>query len=76
MSPPEPVLIDGHEEYEVEKILDSRHYRKQLQYLVRWKGYGPKDDSWQPVKNLSGAKELITEFHQAHPQAIHALYDR
>ena len=76
VSPPEPVLIDGHEEYEVEKILDSRHYRKQLQYLVRWKGYGPKDDSWEPVKNLSGAKELITEFHQAHPQAIHALYDR
>ena len=72
-APPEPVLIDGNEEYEVEKILDSRRYRRQLQYFVRWKGYGTDEDSWEPVKNLSGSQELIEEFHAAHPQAIRTL---
>lgn len=33
---PPPVVVDGELEYEVEKILESRIYRRQLQYLVRW----------------------------------------
>jgi hypothetical protein len=38
---PTPELIDGEEEYSVEKILDSRHFgrRWHLQYLVKWEGY-------------------------------------
>ena len=39
-APPPPDIVDGEEEYEVEEILDSRIYRKKLQYLVKWKGYG------------------------------------
>jgi hypothetical protein len=35
---PTPELINGEEEYSVEKILDSQHFgrRKRLQYLVKW----------------------------------------
>ena len=40
---PPPDVIDDHEEYEVEKILDSHFYRRKLQYLVLWKGYPPED---------------------------------
>lgn len=32
--PPEPVEVEGEEEYEVKEILDSRLYRRQLQYLI------------------------------------------
>uniref|UniRef100_A0A8C5SB36 Chromo domain-containing protein n=1 Tax=Laticauda laticaudata TaxID=8630 RepID=A0A8C5SB36_LATLA len=37
---PKPLLIAGHEHYEVKKILDSRIFRGKLQYLIYWKGGG------------------------------------
>lgn len=54
--PPLPDLIDNQEEFEVEAILDSKKktpsnvqkkmgYTSGIWYLVRWKGYGPDDDS-------------------------------
>lgn len=38
-----PVIIDSHQEYEVESIIDSRIHRQTLQYLVHWKGYTTMD---------------------------------
>jgi len=37
----EPVTIDasGQEEWEVEKVLKDRIYRKKRQFLIHWKGY-------------------------------------
>jgi hypothetical protein len=66
--PPEPVEVDGKEEYEVEKVLDSRMHRKKLQYLVSWKGY-PGQDSWEPEANLANSKDFVAEFHKRHPDA-------
>jgi len=37
--PPPPELVDGEEEYIVEKILNSRMFWWKLQYLVKWEGY-------------------------------------
>ncbi|KIJ27483.1 hypothetical protein M422DRAFT_271336 [Sphaerobolus stellatus SS14] len=44
--PPPPELIDGEEHYEVEQVLDSRLFRNCLEYLVKWKGYGYKENSY------------------------------
>jgi hypothetical protein len=64
---PEPPLdlVNEQEEYEVEEILASRHYGhwKKLQYLVKWVGYSPAHDSWEPAENVN-APELVTAFHQ------------
>lgn len=50
--PPEHVTVDNEIEYEVEKIVDHKtHYRK-TKYLVQWKGYGPEDNTWEPIENL------------------------
>ena len=38
--PPDPVTIDGEEEYEVDHIRDSKMFGHTLKYLVCWKGYG------------------------------------
>ena len=57
--PPDPVIVDGEEEYEVEKILQHRIRGKTTQYLVRWKGYGPGDDSWLPEKELLHANVAV-----------------
>src|SRR5882724_5945164 len=61
--PPPPVIKDGVEEYEVERILDSRLFRGKLEYLVRWKGYGVEEDKWRPVEDVKGSRRLVSEFH-------------
>ena len=68
--PPPPVEVESDLEYEVEQILDSKvdhRYRDPLFYLVRWVGYGPAHNSWEPASNLTHASDLITEFHTANP---------
>src|SRR3984885_1774843 len=51
--PPPPVLVDTQDEYEVERILDSRKYRNQHQYLVQWRGYNAGHNSWEQATNLT-----------------------
>jgi hypothetical protein len=43
--PPESVVVQGEEEYEVDSIIDSRVYRRQLQYLFCWRGYGEGENT-------------------------------
>ncbi|GLB36661.1 putative retrotransposable element tf2 155 kda protein type 1-like [Lyophyllum shimeji] len=43
--PPPPTLINNEEWFNVEDILDSRIFRRKLQYKVKWKGYGYEDAS-------------------------------
>lgn len=38
--------------YHVEKILDDMKKGKTHHFLIRWKGYGPKDDTWVKKSNL------------------------
>ena len=66
---PEPSIDEeGETVYDVEDILDSRHYRGRLEYLIQWKGYGPEHNSWEPLRNLN-APHLIAKFHKNHPSA-------
>jgi hypothetical protein len=71
--PPEPIIVDDHEEGEVEEILDHRietrgrkrkdgssgghHY-----YLVKWKGYHTDDSTWEPESHLANAQEALEDF--------------
>ena len=67
--PPEPVTIEGEEEYEVDHIRDSKMFGRTLKYLVRWTGYGEGEDTWEPAKNLEHAQEKVQEFHMRNPGA-------
>ena len=60
---PPPDLVDGEEEYEVEKIIDMKQMgrRRKTYYLVKWKGYPTSDNSWEPQENIH-VDELIKEF--------------
>ena len=45
--PPPPLeMVDGEEHYVVERVLDSWLMRGQLQFLVKWEGYGYEENSW------------------------------
>ncbi|XP_026325309.1 chromobox protein homolog 3-like isoform X2 [Hyposmocoma kahamanoa] len=49
------------EEYEVEKVIDSKKIKGKLHYLIRWKGYTAESDTWEPENTLS-CPELINKF--------------
>ena len=67
---PEPVIVDGEEEWEVEEILQSRYIGRGLYYLVKWKGHAEeKYNSWEPAKNLANSPELVALFHAKNPKA-------
>lgn len=50
------------EEYEVEKIIDSKKIKGKLHYLIRWKGYSADSDTWEPENTLS-CPDLIAKFN-------------
>jgi hypothetical protein len=63
-SPPEPVILEGFEEYVVEKVLAERKHRNKLQYLVKWKHYPLSDATWEPLHNVAG-NEALLEFQKS-----------
>ena len=65
--PPPLVEINGEEEFEILKILNSKIDRRQkckLQYLVHWLEYKGTDKklSWIPADEVY-ASEAISDFH-------------
>jgi len=65
---PPPDLIDGEEEYEVETVLNHRMFghQRQVQYLIKWKGYLHSDNMWEPSENVH-ADDLVKAYHKWHP---------
>jgi hypothetical protein len=67
---PTPELIDGEEEYSMEKILDSRHFgrRRRLQYSVKWEGYPDTENMWVDKDDVF-ADDKVREFKASNPDA-------
>ncbi|KAJ1116398.1 hypothetical protein NDU88_004612 [Pleurodeles waltl] len=63
---PAPVLVQGEEEYEVKKVLDSKLRGRNLWYLIPWKGYGPESNSWVSASDVH-APVLVRRFHPLNP---------
>ena len=61
---PAPVIIEGEEEWKVEKILNKRQVREKDKYLVCWKGFTAESDTWKGRENLKNVKEVIKEFEK------------
>ena len=54
------------EEYEVEAIRAQRIVRhagrRNVEYLVKWKGYPEEDNLWQPASMMENAADVVTAF--------------
>ena len=65
-SPTPPPEFDFHSEaiWEIEEVLSSRTRYRKVQYLIKWKGYNPDDNTWEPYDNLlGGAVQSVKDFH-------------
>ena len=68
--PPPPLELDDSNEYEVQRVLDSKIDRRQkgsgLVYLVEWSGFDntTESTSWEPEENLWNAPDLVRAFHR------------
>lgn len=51
-------------DYEIADIIDDKLVNRKKYYLVRWKGYGKDDDSWEPKKNLN-CPYLLDKYEQS-----------
>lgn len=49
------------EEYEVQDIVDHKVVKGKTQYLIRWKGWGPDGDTWEPEGTLS-CPDIVTKY--------------
>ena len=68
-TPPPPVVVDGEEEYEVEEILNSRYFRRRLQYLVKWQGYDHEHNKWVSATDVH-APDALRSFYDRHPNVV------
>ena len=61
---PQPVVIEGEKEWEVEEIINKRWVRGREKYLVWWKEYTAEEDTWENKENLKNAMEAVDEFER------------
>jgi hypothetical protein len=68
--PPPTVEIDGEQEDEVEAILNCTLRYGRVKYFVRWKGYGPQEDSWMDEEYMQNCQNMLDEYHSRYPKPI------
>lgn len=57
-------LVDGKERFEPERIVSERRaVDGSVEYRIRWKGYAPEQDTWEPSEHLlGGRKQLLRDW--------------
>ena len=65
-----PDLVEGEEQYEVERVLDSWTFgrRRTKQYLIKWKGYPHSNNQWADKKDMN-AERAIREYEEDKSQS-------
>ncbi|KAF8711840.1 Chromo (CHRromatin Organization MOdifier) domain, partial [Rhizoctonia solani] len=66
------ITAEGEEEYEVDKFVDWAAEDGIWKYRVRWKGYAPHEDTWEPAKDLQHCKDKLRNFFANYPDALAA----
>lgn len=66
-----PPVNSEENRFRVDRLLDKRTRRYgrglRVEYLVRWFGYGPEEDTWEPMRHIDS--DLIADFEASHHAA-------
>ena len=54
--------------YNIEKIIGRRKVNGKVEYKIKWEGYPINQCTWEPMKNLESAKELVEEYDRSNPE--------
>ena len=65
---PLPIMVDDEKQWEVERIEGERIKLGRTEFLIRWKGYGDYDRTWEPLGNLENAQDSILDWRSSHPE--------
>ena len=61
--PPPTLFLDGDEQYDIDSVLAVRQSSKRRrEFLVKWLGYGPEHNTWEPESNLTNCSEVLQAF--------------
>ena len=58
-------MLEGGEEYEVEAILNHRRKQNGYEYLLKWRGYGAEENSWEKEIDMN-CDNLLAEYKVLH----------
>ena len=66
------IVINDEDKWEIDDILNSRWYRRRLQYQVKWKSYD-NDLNWYNADDdeFMNAQEMIDDFHTKYSRKAH-----
>ena len=59
---PEPILVDGQEELEVEIILKQWGRGSRVQFLVKYTGFDESESRWLARNDLADCPEVLAEW--------------
>ena len=60
--PPCTLFIDGDVQFDVAEIVDVKSRGKVKDFLVRWAGFSPEHDTWEPEDGLANCKDKLQHF--------------
>ncbi|KAJ3900346.1 hypothetical protein F5879DRAFT_764730, partial [Lentinula edodes] len=55
---PAPTIVDGFEEFEIDRIIDSRRRGRGWRFLVWWVDQAPSEDRWLSYSSLHECSAL------------------
>lgn len=65
-----PVLNKKVKLWEVERIMQKREQNGEALYLIKWKDWDAKYNTWEPLRNLVNCEDLLREFNDEQQKLI------
>ena len=48
--------------YIVDRIVDHKVMKGEMRYRVRWLGYAPSEDTWEPRSSFGSSRDLVRAY--------------